>query len=929
MSGSGFQNELAFGMNADFTGSDPPEDINGLGANAIDNEIWLGRSLVNSDGSHVYVTQLLAAGGITLNFNRIDPFDPANPSTLTITGPGVTQDLHVARFIVSAGGIADGANFTTLANAYAAAVLVGGHQTVFLQPGTYVEDIALVDGINIAAFVCDARTPNVTILGKLTFSTAGTITLSGIRLQTNADYCLQSTGAAAVTLNVNECNIVANNNTAINITNANASLNIAQCRNSINANGIALFAISAGNHVFSFCNTANAGVTSTASTLSGGTLIMKNMQFQAGLTTSNNAELHLVNVQMGNNTTPQNVTMLTCAGTSQHDAFGCVFFSGTSSAINVVDNLEMVNCTVTSSNAVAITGAGTLEYANLGFTNSSVIDVTTQVPLVSSNDAVRVKNPGAYPYTVVGQDSFVTVNTGSARTINLPPAPSTGEIHTIKDATGTSNTNNVTIQGNGNNIDGAATQTISTAYGTKTFVYNGTEWNQTSSGAGDLHVARYIVSAGGATDGANYTTIAAAITAAAAAGGKQTVHIQPGTYTENLTLSANVNLAAYQCDARSASVVIVGKLTANFAGTVGLTGLNLRTNGDYCIEATAGAGTLTVFGCQIDAVDNNAINLATGGKTFNFTSCTFDIEAGGIATFTMTTGAMNWNYCINSNAASSTTDNTQSGGTLTCKFCQLQPGIVTSGTASIYLDGCQLGRFNAPQNHTQLTCGGSGDHKAIQCYFLSGTAAAVSVGDNLTMANCTIRSTNTNPVTGAGAVQYSNLTFEASGNGVNTTTVTTTYADLGKSVARQQPSFLAYLNTSVNNVTGDATTYTIIFDTEVYDRGGNFTIGTSTFTAPITGLYQFDLGTLLGGGTSMSLTFTQIVTTARTYQRGAPLSAASVTSCQGVNAVLADMTAGDTATFTITATDTGGKIDDINGTSGGVLRTWVSGTLVA
>lgn len=55
----------------------------------------------------------------------------------------------------------------------------------------------------------------------------------------------------------------------------------------------------------------------------------------------------------------------------------------------------------------------------------------------------------------------------------------------------------------------------------------------------------------------------------------------------------------------------------------------------------------------------------------------------------------------------------------------------------------------------------------------------------------------------------------------------------------KQPAVVAYMTNTVNNVTGDSTAYTVIFDTETLDRGGNYNLGTGTFTAPVTGFYAF------------------------------------------------------------------------------------------
>lgn len=59
-----------------------------------------------------------------------------------------------------------------------------------------------------------------------------------------------------------------------------------------------------------------------------------------------------------------------------------------------------------------------------------------------------------------------------------------------------------------------------------------------------------------------------------------------------------------------------------------------------------------------------------------------------------------------------------------------------------------------------------------------------------------------------------------------------------------QPSFWAGAGGAQNNVTGDATNYTIVFSSEQFDQGNNFD-GTSTFTAPVTGKYFFYATTTL------------------------------------------------------------------------------------
>ena len=72
---------------------------------------------------------------------------------------------------------------------------------------------------------------------------------------------------------------------------------------------------------------------------------------------------------------------------------------------------------------------------------------------------------------------------------------------------------------------------------------------------GNYGPAKFIVSAN-VYEG-THTTIAAALTSASSG---DTIFIRPGTYTENLTLKAGVNLCAYECDGQTPNVTVIGTL---------------------------------------------------------------------------------------------------------------------------------------------------------------------------------------------------------------------------------------------------------------------------------------------------------------------------------------------------------------------------------
>lgn len=81
----------------------------------------------------------------------------------------------------------------------------------------------------------------------------------------------------------------------------------------------------------------------------------------------------------------------------------------------------------------------------------------------------------AISYQVLGTDAIVGVtDTSAARTMTMPiVGTQAGQIWTIKDESGAASVNNITIDGNGYNIDGAATYPISTDYGSVEIYFSG------------------------------------------------------------------------------------------------------------------------------------------------------------------------------------------------------------------------------------------------------------------------------------------------------------------------------------------------------------------------------------------------------------------------------------------------------------------------
>jgi hypothetical protein len=120
----------------------------------------------------------------------------------------------------------------------------------------------------------------------------------------------------------------------------------------------------------------------------------------------------------------------------------------------------------------------------VGVTNSNAQMVTINsstgqmgVQAIPIGNLYTITTPVSYPYTTLATDEVILVDTSAARTIVPMGSPATGQSYIIKDNVGSAATNNITITPSGKNIDGAASATINTNYGSLTIVYNGTEWS--------------------------------------------------------------------------------------------------------------------------------------------------------------------------------------------------------------------------------------------------------------------------------------------------------------------------------------------------------------------------------------------------------------------------------------------------------------------
>lgn len=365
--------------------------------------------------------------------------------------------------------------------------------------------------------------------------------------------------------------------------------------------------------------------------------------------------------------------------------------------------------------------------------------------------------------------------------------------------------------------------------------------------------AKWIVSAT-ASDG-THTTVQSAINSAASG---DTIFIRPGTYTENLTLKVGVNLTSFTGDALTPTVTIVGTCTLTTAGTVNISNIRLQTNGAALIAVTGSvASVLNINNCFLNCTNATGITFSSSSATAILTlnDCLGNLGSAGIGLFAHTSAGLFYIFRSRfTNGASSVAASTCSGY-MELWYSYFQSTITTSGAGAGIAQYChsELG----PINTTAFTIGG-GLFVFQYCYLSGGTAAALTITGSATVLDCEISSSNgTASITGAGTVNLGTIQFTQNGQ---TRVNVTTQGVVGP------PSVSAHVGTTVNNVTGDSTSYTIIFNVVGADVRANYNNATGVFTAPYSAHYLVTgcvTNSNLAAGNNLA--FITIVSTLKSY----------------------------------------------------------------
>lgn len=297
--------------------------------------------------------------------------------------------------------------------------------------------------------------------------------------------------------------------------------------------------------------------------------------------------------------------------------------------------------------------------------------------------------------------------------------------------------------------------------------------------------AKWVVSPN-AYDG-THTSISSAI---ASASSGDTIFIRPGTYTENPTLKAGVNLTANICDAQTenastANVIISGTVTASYTGAASISGICLQTNSSFAVvQSGSNLCTLILTNCFIHGTNNTAIQITNSapGSFFYMDKCRGNLAAGN-AYFSASGAGKNYIFgCSLLNDGGSVVASTISSGAWDIRNTFFANAITNSGVVSITISLCTIfgavicsnngGIASGNCSYQTFTSSGTGSCTFTSCNFFGSTNTAITVGSGciVTATLCDVNSSNANAISGTGTLNYANITFSGTSSNINTTT---------------------------------------------------------------------------------------------------------------------------------------------------------------
>lgn len=280
-------------------------------------------------------------------------------------------------------------------------------------------------------------------------------------------------------------------------------------------------------------------------------------------------------------------------------------------------------------------------------------------------------------------------------------------------------TGNISILGNGQ-------ATFAGTAGTLTLT-------QTAAG---YPITPFVVGASGV---AGYQTIQSAITAATATGG--VVYIQPGTYTENLTLANGVYLVGTNDSPDAGLCKIIGVHTPPATGSCTFSNLYLQSATHVLSSAVAGSATLSLTNCTVNLTNGYIFNLANWTGSLLLDQINDASTINGVVT---NAGGSSIFFAL-SDVGVGTANSMSTTGTVVFQGVNLRcPWSLATGTVA----DCIASEFVRT-----VTCANNSVANFRNSSFSTGATASLTQSSSgaIALLNCSVTSSNVPAITGAGA----------------------------------------------------------------------------------------------------------------------------------------------------------------------------------
>ncbi len=269
----------------------------------------------------------------------------------------------------------NGTHTTISAAVTAANTAAVSNVTIFVRPGTYSGNFTPTVAMTITVWTGDGIEGNVIITGTVTVSSAITVTLSNVQLQTNSANILVVSGSSASIVNLKDCYFNCTNNTGISFTTSSASaqINILYCTGDLGTTGISfLSSSSAGTVKFLYCEFTNSGSSLTATTNSAGSVVM-DFVHMFSVVSCTSTGLFTASYCYFQCQTLNTIAAILNGTSGNNNLYMCKLSSGTASCLSIgagaTTGLE--HCSFTSANTNAITGSGLLNFSSILFDSTS------------------------------------------------------------------------------------------------------------------------------------------------------------------------------------------------------------------------------------------------------------------------------------------------------------------------------------------------------------------------------------------------------------------------------------------------------------------------------------------------------------------------------------------------------------------------------